>query len=90
VGCRGTLWGKGTWRVARLLLTALGCTRARGRWEERHIGGAESARGALRCGQRRGGGIDTGSGKRGLIAEQLWGRRQQVAQAGYLTTLRSA
>ena len=43
--------GKGTWRVARLLQAALGG--ARGGWEERHIGGAESARGALGCGQRR-------------------------------------
>ena len=43
--------GKGTWLVARLLQAALGG--ARGGWEERHISGAESARGALRCGQRR-------------------------------------
>jgi len=37
--------------VARLLQAALGG--ARGGWKERHIGGAESARGAIRCGQRR-------------------------------------
>jgi len=43
--------GKGTWHVARLLQAALGG--AREGWEERHIGGAESAHGALRCGQRR-------------------------------------
>jgi len=43
--------GKGTWHVARLLQAALGG--AREGWEERLIGGAESARRALRCGQRR-------------------------------------
>ena len=42
--------GEGTWRVARPLQAALGG--ARGGWKERHIDGAESAHGALRCGQR--------------------------------------
>ena len=43
--------GKGTWYLARLPIAAL--VSARGGWEERQIGGAESARGALRCGPRR-------------------------------------
>ena len=43
--------GEGTWHLARLPKAAL--VSARGGWEERHIGGAESARGALRCGPRR-------------------------------------
>ena len=43
--------GKGTWHLARLPTAAL--VSARGGREARHIGGAESARWALRCGPRR-------------------------------------
>ena len=52
VSCRGTRRvARLLQAVARLLQAALGG--ARGGWEERHIGAAESPCGALRCGQWR-------------------------------------